>query len=557
MKLPYQVELSTSGDDPPIKFQLKPGYPPFAITRIHQLFLFIIVLLGAVLRLWGILQPNLHLWDERFHALVAKNIALHWWVPTFYFKPLLEYDPSNWQGNHIWLHKPPLGLWLGALSMKIFGISEWAYRIPSFFFGTFSILLTYWIGKRLWDERIALLAAFFHSISGLVLIFNSGTYGMDNIDNALFFFVQLSIFFWIRFLRGTPSTISSLKGRESGGTIFFSGIAMGFGLLSKSYPALLSWGIFVSLMVFEKYRTKKHLIHSLLMLSTALVFFIPWQLYTSFQWQEEFQAAQKVLWGHFFESQIPGRDNPFYHFCDIPRDYGEFAVLAIPLFFWFLFRAFSCRSPDNNSWGENLDSLKNSGVNFWIGALWFSLPYIIFSAARTKISTLVYYCAPSIFFMLAFAATFFWQRREKKFYLFLLIIGCLLTFRVTGEKIIQIGTGLFAVPKARVIEQISAIQEKAVIFNIPEYAEIMFFADSITAYPFLPTESQIRSLVSQNYSIFSVKQPSQNFIQWQKNLSPKTRDAVKLIEPIVYNERIGFWSRMRGVRIRDFFRKES
>ena len=33
-----------------------------------------------------------------------------------------------------YLDKPPMLFWLSALSMKIFGISDWAYRLPSFIF---------------------------------------------------------------------------------------------------------------------------------------------------------------------------------------------------------------------------------------------------------------------------------------------------------------------------------------------------------------------------------------------------------------------------------------
>ena len=77
------------------------------------------------------LDHFLIIWDEQYHALVAKNMMNNPFKPTLYSIPLLEYDYKNWTGNHIWVHKQPLFLWQMALSLKIVGINEMAIRIPS------------------------------------------------------------------------------------------------------------------------------------------------------------------------------------------------------------------------------------------------------------------------------------------------------------------------------------------------------------------------------------------------------------------------------------------
>lgn len=485
-----------------------------------------ILLTGAALRLWGIFRPNLHLWDERFHALVAKNIALHWWAPTFYFHPLLEYDPSNWQGNHVWLHKPPLALWLGGLCLKIFGVTEWAYRIPSFLFGTISIFLTYQIAKRLFDEKTALLAAFFHALSGHLLIFNSGTYGMDNIDNALFFFTELSVWLWIKRLQ---------DGKRIG--ILFSGLAIGLGLLSKSYPALLAWGLFVSLMIFKKYRTREHWMESFLMLIVALAVAMPWRIYSHHRWPAEFSAAEKLQWGHFNESQLSGQKTEWlYHFKNLPRDYGEFVIVALPLFFWML--------------------CKNRSENFWIAALWFFVPYVLFSFAETKITTLVNYCAPPIFIAMSAATIFLLQKSKEvssafnaRFLYGLVCVGFILFLRVTGEKLIQIGTGLFAVPKKSVIEMVRPIQDsQAVLFNCPQYTEAMFYSD-ITTYPSLPGAEQFDHLVSQGYTVFVDRISDEKLKLWESGIGANRLKMIRWIEPMASVQRPNFWEKVRSFSI--------
>lgn len=70
----------------------------------------VLVLCGLLLRIFTSADLYLHVWDERYHALVAKNLIHHIFEPTLYDHPLLPYDYTNWTSNHIWLSKPPIAL---------------------------------------------------------------------------------------------------------------------------------------------------------------------------------------------------------------------------------------------------------------------------------------------------------------------------------------------------------------------------------------------------------------------------------------------------------------
>src|SRR5687768_11870528 len=86
------------------------------------LSLIVLTVGGFVLRLLMTnTDPFIYDWDEQYHALVAKNLADHPGIPKLYSEPLLHPEEMRWDKNHIWLHKPPLFLWLIAMSIKIFG----------------------------------------------------------------------------------------------------------------------------------------------------------------------------------------------------------------------------------------------------------------------------------------------------------------------------------------------------------------------------------------------------------------------------------------------------
>src|SRR5476651_1311037 len=58
-----------------------------------------------------------------------------------------------------YLDKPPMLFWLSAISMKIFGVHDWAYRIPSFLFALLAVYSTYRLALLIYRKEIAQLSA--------------------------------------------------------------------------------------------------------------------------------------------------------------------------------------------------------------------------------------------------------------------------------------------------------------------------------------------------------------------------------------------------------------
>ena len=57
-----------------------------------------------------------------------------------------------------YLDKPPMLFWLSALSMKIFGVYDWAYRVPSFIFLILALYATFKFAQLKYNQTVAQLA---------------------------------------------------------------------------------------------------------------------------------------------------------------------------------------------------------------------------------------------------------------------------------------------------------------------------------------------------------------------------------------------------------------
>lgn len=78
------------------------GIFTFFIFNREKLSLLLLMVSSFLLRFAMIpVDPFLHSWDERFHALVAKNMISNPFKPMLRLFPILDYDPSAWCCNHV------------------------------------------------------------------------------------------------------------------------------------------------------------------------------------------------------------------------------------------------------------------------------------------------------------------------------------------------------------------------------------------------------------------------------------------------------------------------
>ena len=119
------------------------------------LLVFIGILLNATCFFNDILEP-----DGTLYAFIAKQIAQsNDWI-------------NLWDKGRDWLDKPHLPFWLAAVSFKIFGISSFAYKLPSFICWLIGMFYCYKLSAKLYNTAIAQLTTIIYSTSLYVIVAN-------------------------------------------------------------------------------------------------------------------------------------------------------------------------------------------------------------------------------------------------------------------------------------------------------------------------------------------------------------------------------------------------
>ena len=287
----------------------------FHFKEHDKVALFFLVCTAFSIFIFGaLLDPYLNLWDERIHALVAKNSMDNLLKPEFFQHPYVtECNYLNWTSAHIWLHKQPLFIWQMALSMKLFGVNEFAVRLPSVLMAAGSVLIGYRIGKLLINEKVAYYTAISITFSWFLLNLVSGYEGIEHNDVCFFFYVSASLWSFIEYIQ------SNRKWKWVIWIGFFAGCAV----LTKWLTGLLvffTWGVYILATYGFKIKQWKWT-HILTAVVICSIIFIPWQIYIITHYYDaalfEYQYNSK----HLFE-QIEGQNTHFFfHFEKIPYLY--------------------------------------------------------------------------------------------------------------------------------------------------------------------------------------------------------------------------------------------
>jgi 4-amino-4-deoxy-L-arabinose transferase-like glycosyltransferase len=204
-------------------------------------------LIPAILVAALVFFPNLgatRLWDEDegFYASTAAEMLARreWIVPHF--------------NGEMFGHKPPLMYWMMMAGYSIFGVNEWGARFFSAVAGVLAVLLTFYLGKKLFSARVGFMAALILSTSIMFTIVGRSA----TPDSFLVLFTVLPLFVLAREITGqivrekvtgeTPSQIISWQ------TAFFFYGALGLGMLTKGpiaviFPLAVAVGVLLVLTV--------------------------------------------------------------------------------------------------------------------------------------------------------------------------------------------------------------------------------------------------------------------------------------------------------------------
>ena len=208
------------------------------MLRNHPILSEILIVLGAFL-LFVPFLGGVHLfdWDEINFAESAREMIL----TGDYMTVQVDFLPF-WE-------KPPLFIWIQVLSMKVFGVNEFAARFPNVICGMFTLLVIFRTGRRIYDREFALIwvLAFIGSFLPFIY-FKSGL--MDPWFNLFIFSALLNLIIFLE------SDHGSKKLRH----LIYAAILLGLANLTKGPVSILLFfltvGVYWSL---NKFRLKLRL----------------------------------------------------------------------------------------------------------------------------------------------------------------------------------------------------------------------------------------------------------------------------------------------------------
>ena len=312
----------------------------------------VIIVIGAIL-LFVPFLGHVHLfdWDEINFAECAREML----VTHDYFSVKINFQPF-WE-------KPPIFIWMQALSMTVFGINEFAARLPDAICGIITLVLVFNIGRKLYDERFGLLWTLAFAGSFLPhFYFKSGI-----IDPWFNLFIFSGIYYFILYTNDKSIRV-----------LLISAFFIGLGILTKGPVAVLVFGLCVAvywmLRRFPSFISLKHIvIYSLTVASVGGLWFLMLLLTGHSDIIKEFFLYQVRL----FNTQDAGHGGPFYY---------HWVVLLIGC---FPMSIFALRGFKTNSF----DTPYQKHFKLWMMIL-FWVVLILFSIVKTKIvhySSLCYF----------------------------------------------------------------------------------------------------------------------------------------------------------------------
>ncbi|MCC6461720.1 MAG: glycosyltransferase family 39 protein [Saprospiraceae bacterium] len=334
---------------------------------------------GALLLRWWMatLDPYLHDWDERFHALVASNMMQEPFRPMLYTHPPEGYNYQLWSHNHIWLHKPPLFLWQIALSMRVFGTEIWSMRLPSVLMGALLVFPIFRMGALLHQASTGFYAALLFTFAFNHLDMVSGNEGMDHNDVAFMFYVTLSIWAYFEYRQSDRAV------RWAIGAGLFAGAAVLCKWLAGTL-VLAVWGL--QLLVQAIQTGRGHWRHWLLACAVAAAVFLPWQAYCFWKFPREAAFEQAYNFRHLTEVIEQHGGTWYYYFGLINFHFSGGTWLLILAGIWL-------------SFSHPVQPLLRNALLLSIG-----LVYAFFSlVAATKMPSYTYFIAPAAYVLMGLA----------------------------------------------------------------------------------------------------------------------------------------------------------
>ena len=184
----------------------------------------------------------------------------------------------------MWIGKPPLFMWLMSLAYQVFGVTNFAARFWSALFGTLSLVVVFYLGKKLYNVQVGFISALVLGTFTTFYVF--ARHAM--LDVTFVFFILASIYF----------LVLSEKGEGVNRYVALGGLFFGLAFMTKQVAAFL-----IPLIVFAYFAATGKGIRFLftkrfaVFWTLALLMVAPWMIYMAFSFGQDFWQSFFVFSG--------------------------------------------------------------------------------------------------------------------------------------------------------------------------------------------------------------------------------------------------------------------
>jgi 4-amino-4-deoxy-L-arabinose transferase len=428
------------------------------------------------------IDPFLHIWDERFHALVARNMMDMPFKPMLRANPVLPPDSFSWTQSSLWLHKPPLFMWQMALSMKLFGTTVYALRYPSVLMGTLMIPMVYSVASTITkDKLVAVITAGLFCFSNFHLELVAGIRSMDHNDLCLEFYVLASVWAWIKY-----------EESRKWHWLVLIGIFAGAAILTKWLIGLfvyLAWGVRILFDMKQKLNLKE-IVRYIFSLLVCCIVFLPWQFFIMKHYPVEARFEYNFINRHISEVVEGHAGTVFFYLARFPQLFGEGIC-------WLIF-------PGIYLFFKKSRGIRNIKISI-VAACFFVCLFL--SAIASKTVSHIYFIAPFCFMFIAIVLARVLSFIKKKYIAMLLLLAVFIV-DAKPEKILldQYANNeqrIKDIHNARIYGMMaSKLPQGAVVLNVPDCISFMFFNKGAVAYENF-SEEQMKTLQENKVPVFA------------------------------------------------------
>ena len=217
---------------------------------------------------------------------------------------------------------PPLFFYLTDLSYKTFGYTTFASRFWPLIAGALLIIVVFLITRKIFNENVALLAAFFVTFSSFLIRMTFSEHSL-----VVFFFSFLAIYFGLVYLESKKLY-----------ALIFSAVIFGLGFLTKyNAPffilAFLMFSVFYLKSHKEAVFSGRNVKHLIIFLAIIFVLVLPILSFNYFIYKEKgivdvyFSRVLKVEAAQELYQGLGGQERSFFDNMTIWTNYGNYKLL--------------------------------------------------------------------------------------------------------------------------------------------------------------------------------------------------------------------------------------